>query len=370
MVSATVGRNPVWGCEEGPTERVAAPLPRVAEYGNLGCEMQPLQGILAMPKVSVCIPTHNTARYLPKAIESVLEQEFGDYELVICDNASTDETPELCGHYEDSRIRYVRFNDLTNQAGNFNRCLDQVRGEFFTLLHADDFFLPGFLADRVRRLSQQPETGFVFGAVKVVDSDGLVTDTKSQWPEDCAFAVGELVESLMFGCIVSPPSVMVRKSCANRAGVFRTDLTWGHDWEWMIRLAQAGAACYVSEPLAAYRVHDASGTAEVLNAAENGDQERRILKDTFARMPSGGARGLRRAAFKALARRHMYFAESALLEERREVTRNNLWYAGLADPAMTLRPTYWALLLGSFGAVSLYYRYRALRNGVASGSQL
>src|SRR5882724_6948180 len=122
-----------------------------------------------MPRVSVCIPTYNSARYLRKAIESVLEQGFGDYELVICDNASTDETPELCRHYEDSRIRYVRFNDLTNQAGNFNRCL------------------AGFLADRVKRLNEHPETGFVFGAVKVVDSDGEVTDIKSQWAEDRHF---------------------------------------------------------------------------------------------------------------------------------------------------------------------------------------
>jgi len=95
------------------------------------------------------------------------------------------------------------------------------------------------------------------------------------------------------------------------------------------------------------------------------------LKDTFARMSSSQSRGLRRPAFKALARRHMYFAESALLEDRREVTRNNLWYAVLADPSMALRPSYWALMLGSFGAVHLYSRYRALRNGAqTSGSQL
>ena len=324
-----------------------------------------------MPKVSVCIPTYNTARYLPEAIESVLAQDFSDFELVICDNASTDQTPAICHRYTDPRVRYVRFDELVNQAGNFNRCLQEVKGEFFTLLHSDDFFLPGFLTDRVRRLNQHPETGFVFGAVKVVDSDGVVTDTTGKWPDDRSFGVGELVEPLMFGCIVSPPSVMVRKSCAASVDVFRTDLTWGHDWEWTIRLAEAGAALYVSEPLAAYRVHDSSGTAEVLNAAKNGDQERRILKEALARMPSNRARRLRRSAFKALALRHMYFAESALLEGRRGVTRNNLWYAALADPSMALRPTYWALLIGSFGTLNLYSRYRALRNGAhAPGTQL
>ena len=324
-----------------------------------------------MPRVSVCIPTYNSARYLPKAIESVLEQEFGDYELVICDNASTDETPELCGHYEDSRIRYVRFNDLTNQAGNFNRCLDQVRGEFFTLLHADDFFLPGFLADRVRRLSEHPETGFVFGAVKVVDSDGEVTGAKSPWAEDRLFALGELLEPLLFGSIVCPPSLMVRTSCAAKAGPFRTDLTWGHDWEWALRLAGCGVAGYASEPLAAYRVHGGSGTAEILNTARNGHQERQILKETFARLAVEDKRWgrLHRAAFRALSRRHMYFAELGLLEGQKNVARNNLYYAARADSIMLTRPTFWALLLGSLGPTRLYTRYRAVRNQ-AAGSEL
>ncbi|MEK6406919.1 MAG: glycosyltransferase [Acidobacteriota bacterium] len=316
------------------------------------------------PKVSICIPTHNSSRYLGKTIESVLEQDFGDYELVICDNASTDETPELCRNYKDSRIRYIRFTDLTNQAGNFNRCLEQVRGEFFTLLHADDFFLPGFLADRVKRLNSHPDTGFVFGAVKVVDSDGRVTAIKSQWSEDRLFAIGELLEPLLFGCIVCPPSLMVRKSCAAKAGPFRTDLTWGHDWEWALRLAGCDASAYASEARAAYRVHAASGTAEILNAAKNGHQERQILKETLARLSAEDDRWgrVRRAAFRALSRRHMYFAELGLLDGQNKVARNNLYYAARADSVMLTRPTFWALLLGSFGSRKLYVRYRARRN--------
>src|SRR5262249_53252835 len=58
---------------------------------------------IAMPLVSICIPTYNSARYLPEAIESVLAQEFADYELVVCDNASTDATPEICRRYRDPR---------------------------------------------------------------------------------------------------------------------------------------------------------------------------------------------------------------------------------------------------------------------------
>src|SRR5260370_9895408 len=125
-----------------------------------------------MPKVSVCIPTYNTAQYLPEAIESVLAQDFTDYELVICDNASTDETPEICRSYDDPRVRYLRFEELTNQAGNFNRCLGQARGELVNLLHADDYFIQGYLPNRVRRFSDRPQLGFLFASVHLAAAQG------------------------------------------------------------------------------------------------------------------------------------------------------------------------------------------------------
>jgi glycosyltransferase involved in cell wall biosynthesis len=323
-----------------------------------------------MPKISVCIPTYNSARYLGQAINSVLQQEYNDYELVVCDNASTDGSAEICGGFNDARLRYLRFEDRTNQAGNFNRCLSEARGEYLTLLHADDFILPDFLADRVQKLEDRPTAGFVFGAVHIVDQTSVVTRTSSPWPEDREFGKGELLDSLLLGCIVSPPSLMVRRSSSERLGPFRTDLTWGHDWEWTIRLAEQCCSCYTSRALAAYRVHGESGTAEQIGAAQNGYQERLILRQVLARLAAsdGRFRKLRRPAFRALSRRHMFFAESTLLSgQNGSVVRNNLTYAALADLRMLIRPTFWALLLGSMGPMKCYERYRAFRSGAARG---
>jgi len=66
------------------------------------------------PFFSVCIPTYNRANFLPQAIESVLAQDFTDFELIICDNASTDNTQEVVEKYQDKRIRYCRYEDLVN----------------------------------------------------------------------------------------------------------------------------------------------------------------------------------------------------------------------------------------------------------------
>lgn len=322
-----------------------------------------MTGLRVEPAVTVCIPTHNMARYLASAIESVLQQETPGCELVVCDDASSDETPSLCRRY-GARLHYLRFDERGGQAANFNRCLAQGRGEFMVLLHADDLLLPGFIDDRVARLRAHPDAAFGFGAVRIIDADGRVVSDDVPWAEDRVFESDGLLESLLMGCVVRPPSMMVRRDAARRAGPFRSDLTWGHDWEWDFRLAEQGSICYAATPLAAYRVHDDSGTAEMLNAARNGPQERRILEETLKRLVGRGPRFARLApaAFRALALRHTYFAERALRSGRPSVARNNLAYAARASAWIATRPTFWALVLASALGPSWYSAYVRLRS--------
>jgi len=318
---------------------------------------------ISEPTVSVCIPVFNGAEYIAQAIDSVLQQSFKDFELLICDDASSDGTPGICKSYGDPRIRYIRYNENAGQAGNFNRCSTEARGKLLTLLSADDYFLPGLLEDRVRRLNEHPEVGFVVGSMRIVDARGIETSTSCAWTEERFFEPGEFLNSLLFGAVVNTLSLVFRKNCLDRIGLFRTDLTWGHDWEWIMRLAEHFGSIYAIEPLVAYREHEASGTAEQLNAARNGPQERRILNDTLTRLSVDKRfQNMRRPVFQALSRRHMYFAEQALIGGRRAVARNNLYYAAMSDSGMLVRPTFWALVLGSIGSQKLYSRYRGLRN--------
>jgi len=223
---------------------------------------------------------------------------------------------------------------------------------------------PSFLADRVKSFEDDPSLGFVFGAVNIVNANSVVTSTSNPWSEDRRFGAGELVDSLLLGCVVSPPSLMVRKSCVERVGLFRTDLTWGHDWEWTLRLAERFSTLYRSTPLAAYRVHSESGTAEQLNSAGNCHQEDYILRTALARLEvcDPRFRRLRRRAFRALSHRLMYFAEQALLGGRKRVARHNLWYAAKSDLRALSHPTFWAILAASGGSLDWYVRYRRVRH--------
>jgi hypothetical protein len=190
----------------------------------------------------------------------------------------------------------------------------------------------------------------------LIDGDGAEFSVRQKWTEDRVLSRREILEALLRECVVSPPSLMVRRKAALAAGPFRTDLTWGHDWEWMLRLASLGPAEYVAATFAAYRVHDGSGTSEILKAARNGAQESLILREAFERLERDDTsfRDMRPEAFGLLGRRHMFYAQEALLRGHLPVARYNLGWAARADYWLAFRPTFWAIGLGSLGLGFLY----------------
>jgi glycosyltransferase involved in cell wall biosynthesis len=318
-----------------------------------------------MPKVSVCIPTYNTARYLPEAIESVLAQEFDDYELVIRDNASTDETREICRSYADSRIRYVRFEELVNQGGNWNRCLSLAQGEYVALLHSDDKYLPGFLSERVRALDEHKEIGLAFGAVRLIDEQGAEIGSQS-FNDNTFFAPKpEFLEHLLFGCVINPVSPMVRRSCYETVGRFNEERLWGIDWEMWLRLSAGYGVGYSPTINAAYRTHGTSGTSVGLLQAKNGAEDLQVLEGAFREIDERPELAhfakLRRRAFRRLALRTLYAAGYNCEQGNTQGVRQNLSFVLRTDRSLISRPTTWALWLSCHLGPWVYRTYRWVR---------
>src|SRR5262249_2421528 len=128
--------------------------------------------VTAAPKVSVCIPALNSAAYLALAIDSVIAQDYEDFELVVCDNASTDETGEICAAYDAPRFRVARFDEMVGQAENWNRCLGLASGQYVILLHADDELEPRFLARAVEVLDSDERIQLVHCTAEHIDEQG------------------------------------------------------------------------------------------------------------------------------------------------------------------------------------------------------
>jgi glycosyltransferase involved in cell wall biosynthesis len=297
-----------------------------------------------MPTFSICIPTYNAQGYLREAIESVLAQTFSDFELVICDDASTDATADLVGEFQDERIHYLPFSENLGQSGNFNRGIDNARGEFWTLLSADDRFLPNFLESAAESFAAHPEAGFFVAGYRRVDADLNVVGENRPWPEERVVPPGGFLDDLLQGSQFHTLTLVVRRATLERVGHFRTDVRWGHDWDWVLRLVAQAGGVYRPELLADYREHEASGTAEALHAGINGAAELRILRDALSRSNHVAGNDVNRRALRAFAIRQLYFARTAIDSGSASAGLRNLRHGVAATPWVLTRVTFWDLV--------------------------
>jgi glycosyltransferase involved in cell wall biosynthesis len=135
-----------------------------------------------MPKVTVGIPVYNGSNYLGAAIDSILAQSFGDFELIISDNASTDQTEDICRAYAsgDKRIRYIRQQTNLGSAGNHNAIVSMSEAPYFKWAAHDDTLAPGFLAACVDALDQRPHVVLASPASDHIDEYGQVLPYSSE----------------------------------------------------------------------------------------------------------------------------------------------------------------------------------------------
>ncbi|NQV20616.1 MAG: glycosyltransferase family 2 protein, partial [Rhodospirillales bacterium] len=129
------------------------------------------------PRVSIGLPVYNGETYLGLAIDSILAQTFTDFELVICDNCSTDRTQEICEHYakQDARVRYYRNPENLGAGPNYDRTFELSSGEYFKWMAHDDLIAPEFLEKCVAALDADPGAVLCHARVELMDADGEVT---------------------------------------------------------------------------------------------------------------------------------------------------------------------------------------------------
>ena len=129
------------------------------------------------PRVSIGMPVYNGAQHLPAALDSLLNQTFGDFEILLSDNASTDQTEEICRAYaaKDRRIRYTRLEQNIGAAGNFNKVFREAGGDYFKWAAHDDVCLPPFLSRCVETLDAAPPTAVLcMPKTTLIDGRGVV----------------------------------------------------------------------------------------------------------------------------------------------------------------------------------------------------
>jgi glycosyltransferase involved in cell wall biosynthesis len=209
------------------------------------------------PLVTVIIPTYNRAHLLSRAIRSVLCQTFQEWELIIVDDGSVDNTEEIVKGFSDPRVRYIRHQANRGESAARNTGIQMARGKYIAFLDSDDEWLPEKLEKQLKIFeNSDDEVGVVYtGAVFIDDETGKQRIKKPR-------AKGWIfIEELAFNPVGSPSRVMVKRECFDKCGGFDEKMLLP-DWDMWIRLAEQYKFDYVEDPLVRYFEHRGSVSAQ------------------------------------------------------------------------------------------------------------
>lgn len=216
-----------------------------------------------MPRVSVVTAAYNMSPYLHATIDSVLSQDYPDFEFIILDDGSTDDSAAIIKSYGD-RVRY-HYQENAGVADACNLVMSLARGEYIHLLDADDMLLPGALSRLVPVLDRHPTAAFAYGDAQIIDSTGEITGKRlaPRWMQDSELVPSEKAfRELLRGCHITNSAVMIRKSIVESMPGFRADAVPGEDWDFWLRITSGHDIAYTPHLVAAYRHHNSSITSK------------------------------------------------------------------------------------------------------------
>lgn len=318
---------------------------------------------MSAPTVSVIIPTYNRAPLLPRAMDSIIAQTCTDWEIILVDDGSTDDTPVVAARYEQQlghRLTVIRQPNAGSSAAR-NRGIDAARGEFIAFLDSDDEFLPRKLERQLELFRRCPQLGLVYCDSSYINLQGArqasVFDTKAPQARRVSYrevAPGlclcddSFFTHLLTNYFVSTISGLVRRDVLGSAIRFPVGYAYAEEWMFYLRVARRAPAGFVNEPLCLH--HFTAGSLSRRNVATNLAERLRLLNLMAAEFGSLGGK-VRRILRQHLSHAHHQLAfhahrRRAHREAARQFARSfrfaprfgtlvNALHAGLAG----LRPT-------------------------------
>ncbi len=211
-------------------------------------------------KVSVLLTSYNHEKYLREAIDSILNQTFSDFELIIVDDASTDESWQIISSYSDLRIRSFRSEVTTKAGGDLRKAISEVAtGEYIAIHHSDDVWELQKLEKQVDFLKKNPQIGAVFSNALIIGENGELFEDKSHvyysiFNQPNRNRYEWLNYFFHHGNALCHPSVLIRKICYQDCGLYRYGLAQTADFDMWVRLCLKYEIYILPEKLVRFRV--------------------------------------------------------------------------------------------------------------------
>lgn len=265
------------------------------------------------PRVSFVIPSHNYGRYLPEAIESLLGQTYPDLEVLIVDDASTDDSVAIAeGYLTDGRVRLVRHAENKGNIATYNDGLQAATGDLIGLLSADDFAArPDAVERQVAVFEANPTVGFVHTAFDIVDDASTPVDSFDPSPADSVRAGLDEFVRLCFDCYVSASGTLVRTSCHTAVGYYDPRLPVSADWDLWLRLSTRFDVGYVADRSYAYRIHPSNMHHKTVSSHLATRNHVETIERAFARLPPEAPESVRRLRKQAVENAHFVYSRDA-----------------------------------------------------------
>ena len=251
---------------------------------------------MIQPWLSVIIPTYNGSKYLAAALNSVVVQQDESIECVVIDDGSTDDTLSIVEEYRDRlNIELITKARAGNWVANTNYGLTVAKGEYACFLHQDDLWLEGRLEKIKEAIAAYPQASlYLHDSVFINDSGKPLGWWRCPLIPNVV-AAEEMMEKLLIQNFIAIPAPVFKRDAALDAGGLNGELWYTADWDFWLKLAAMGDACYIAKPLAAFRVHGESQTIRRSSSVAEFRQQMRLVVDKH--LPVESSKEVSKVAF-------------------------------------------------------------------------
>lgn len=302
-----------------------------------------------MARVSVVIPTYNRKFFIQEALNSVLDQSYLDYEVIVVDDGSTDNTGEVIQNIYGTRVHYYwQLNQGESVARN--KGIELANGEYIAFLDSDDKWLSRKLDIQVRMLDENPDIGMSFSQAQLINERGDLQE-RSVIGEHLNVSDISFEKLVMHNLIAgSVSSSLIRKDILERIGGFDPQIRYGEDWDLWLRINSLSKFGFIAEPLVQVRRHQ---NTQCYFPSIQGNSRRLedhlvILEKAFANWQGSLSMGIKEKAI-AYQYAQTYLAETSV--NNRKNAKNYLQKAFSVYPSVLLDPNDFGQMIVDNGAI-------------------
>ena len=213
-----------------------------------------------MPKVSVVMSVFNHERYLPAAIESILNQSYTDFEFIIVNDGSTDSSNNIIHSYKDKRIVLIQ-QENSGLPAALNLAISQAKGDFIARMDSDDIAYPSRIEKQFEYLNQNPGVDLIGSSVRLIDENGELLGV-----EDVPIRPEKINKCLQYRCVVYHPTFFFKTEVFNKVGGYREEFIHAQDYDFLLRARSKNISiANQSDYLLDYRIESKSSFVKDFN---------------------------------------------------------------------------------------------------------